>query len=130
MSMQRLNKLLSVFVFALVLSAAGHAQAQWGFSGISSPSELSQFGIGYGAWPAYGASPYGNGFGPFAGTSNFIGFPHPAYRLSTGQTPLTTTSFPSVSNAVTLVPGWGAFRRRLHRRHQAQFGVSCAALRQ
>ena len=40
------------------------------------------------------------------GSSHFVGFPLPGYGRAIGRTPVTTTSFESVSDVVTLVPGW------------------------
>ena len=90
MRSQRWGKLISVLVFGLVLATAGSAQAQWGYP------PVSQYGLGYGS---FGAGGYGV-------PGNFIGFPMHGYAQSLGQVPLTTTSLPSVSGAVTLVPAW------------------------
>ena len=134
MTSQWWNTLVSVLVLALVLATGSSARAQWGFPGISGQPGVSQFGLGYGPWPAYGASPYDNGYGSFAGTgyggsSNFIGFPQPGYSLSTGQRPLTTTSFQSFSNVVTLVPSWSGSAHRIHHRYPAQPSIPRAGLR-
>jgi len=132
MTSQRWNTLVSVLVLALVLATAGSARAQWGFPGISGQPGVSQFGLGYGSWTAYGASPYDFGsFGAvgYGGLSNFIGFPLPGYDLSSGQRPQTTASFQSFSNTVTLVPSWSGSAHRVHRRFQAQPSVPRAALR-
>ena len=122
MTSQRWSKLVSVFVFALVLGTAGSARAQWGYP------PASQFGLGYGAVP--GISPFGYGAfgaGGYADSSNFIGFPMPGYAESLGQVPLTTTSFPSFSNTVTLVPGWGGSTHGVYRRHRVRPAVPRAA---
>ena len=58
MTSQRWNTLVSILVLALVLTTAGSARAQWGFPGISGQPGVSQFGLGYGSWTAYGTSPY------------------------------------------------------------------------
>ena len=116
-------------------TGAGHSRkcrAQWGFPGIYNQAGISQVGVPYGSWPAYGASPYG--YGAFAGTghagpSNFIGFPQPGYSLSIGQRPLTTTSFQSVADVVTLAPSWGGSAHRLHRRYPARPNVPRVASR-
>ena len=134
MTSQRWNTLVSVLVLALVLATAGSARAQWGFPGISGQPGVSPFGLGYGSWTAYGTSPYDNGYGSFGGTgfvgsSNFVGFPLPGYGVSSGQVPLTTVSFPSFSNNVTLVPNWSGRAHRVHRRFKAQPGVPRAAVR-
>ncbi len=123
MTSRRWNTLVSVLVLALVLATAGSARAQWGFPGIYNQAGISQVGVPYGSWPAYGGSPYG--YGAFAGTgyagpSNFIGFPQPGYSLSIGQRPLTTTSFQSVSDVVTLAPSWSGSAHRVHRRFPAR----------
>jgi hypothetical protein len=132
MKSQRWNTLVSVLVLALVLATAGSARAQWGFPGISGEPGVSQFGLGYGSWTAYGNSPYDYGsFGAtgFVGSSNFIGFPLPGYGLSSGQIPQTTVSFPSFSNSVSLVPSWSGSGHRVHSRFQARPSVPRAALR-
>jgi hypothetical protein len=123
MTSQRWSKLVSVFVFALVMGTTGSARAQWGFPGAWGYPPASQFGPGYGA---VGLSPYGYGSfggGGYAGTSNFIGFPMAGYAESLGQVPQTTTSFPSLSNTVTLVPGWGGSTHSAYRRHRARPSV-------
>jgi hypothetical protein len=130
MTSQRWSKLVSVFVFSLVLGTAGSARAQWGFPGTWGYPPAGQFGLGYGAVP--GISPFGYGSfgaGGYVGSSNFIGFPMPGYAQSIGQVPLTTTSFPSLSNTVTLVPGWGGSTHGVYRRHRARPSVPRAANR-
>ena len=121
MTSQRWSKLVSVFVFALVLGTAGSARAQWGYAGTWGSAPASQFGLGYGVVP--GMSPFGDGSfgaGGYVGPGNFIGFPMPGYAQSLGQVPLTTTSFPSFSNTVTLVPSWGGSTHGVYRRHRAR----------
>jgi hypothetical protein len=128
MTSQRWSTRVSVFVLALVLGTAGSARAQWGFPGTWGSSPANQFGLGYGAFP--GISPFGYGsFGPggYVDSSNFIGFPMPGYAQSIGQVPLTTTSFPSLANTVTLIPGWGGGTRGVYRRHLARPGAPRAA---
>jgi hypothetical protein len=98
MTSQRGNKLISVLVFGLVLATAGSAQAQWGYP------------LGYGS---YGAGGYG-------GAGSFIGFPMYGYAQSLGQVPQTATSFPSMSGAATLVPGWGGSGYGAYHRHRAR----------
>ena len=53
--------------------------------------------------------------------------PMAGYAQSLGQVPLTTTSFPSLSNTVTLVPGWGGSTYGVYRRHRARPSVPRAA---
>ena len=86
MTLQRWSKLVSVSVFALVLGTAGSARAQWGYPGAWGYPPVSQFGLGYGAFP--GISPYGDGSfgaGGYVGSSNFVGFPMPGYAQSPGK---------------------------------------------
>ena len=128
MTSQRWSKLVSVFVFALVLGTAGSARAQWGYPGAWGYPPVSQFGLGYGAFP--GISPYGDGSfgaGGYVGSSNFIGFPMPGYAESLGQVPLTTTSFPSLSEAVTLFPAGSGSGHRAYRPQRARPVVPRAA---
>ena len=90
------------------------------------------FGVGYGTDAAYGISPFNYGSFPaagFAGTSNFVGFPAPGYARSIGRRPITTTSFESVSDAVTLVPSWNGSSHRVHRPRLAQPSIPRAAVR-
>jgi hypothetical protein len=130
MASQRWSKLVSVFVFALVLGTAGSARAQWVFPGTWGYPPASQFGLGYGAVPGIWPFDSGSfGAGGYVGSSNFIGFPMPGYAQSIGQVPLTTTLFPSLSNTVTLVPGWSGSVHRARRRHRARPGLSSAPLR-
>ena len=120
MTSQRLSTLVSVLVFALVLTTGGSARAQWGFPGTSGFASVGQFGPGYGA-PAFSPVGYGPcGAGDCFGTSNFIGFPAPGYAASIGQRPLATTSFQTVSEAVTVLPGWSGSPHRIHRSNRAQ----------
>jgi hypothetical protein len=128
MTSQRWSKLVSVLVFCLVMVTAGSARAQWAYPGTWGYPPVSQFGVGYGAVSGY--SPFG--YGPFgAGVygvpSNFIGFPMYGYAQSLGQVPLTTTSFPSVSGAVSLVPAWGGSGHSTYHRHRARPVVPRAA---
>ena len=125
MTSRNWSTFVSVLVFALVLATGGSARAQWGFPGISGSPAVSQFGPGYGAVPGF--SPFGYGAGSFGGAgccdgpSNFIGFPAFNYAASTGQRALTTTSYQSLSDTVSLVPAWNRSSsvRRIHRRTQA-----------
>ena len=118
MTLRRWNTLISVSVFALVLAAGGSARAQWivsDSSGYYPP--IGQFGPGFGTFQGISPFGYGNfGAGGFAGSSQFIGFPLPGYGQAIGQTPLTTTSFQSISDNLTLVPAWRGSRHRIHRR--------------
>jgi hypothetical protein len=107
--------LVSILVFALAMATAGPARAQWGFPGTSGP-----FGPGYGTGTAYGISPfdYGSFGGVYYGCLGGIGtFPLPGYGLSIGRRPQTTTSFQSVSDVITTVPGWSPAVHRVRRRH-------------
>jgi hypothetical protein len=122
MRSHRWSVFVASFVFALFASANGSARAQWGFPVYTGASGVNSFDLGYG--PAAGFSPYDYGsssFGAtgFGGTSNFIGFPAPGYSLATGQRRHTTNSLQSVSNTVTLVPGWNGTTstRRVRHRH-------------
>ena len=128
MTSQRWSKLISVLAFSLVLATAGSARAQWGFAGTWGNSPVSQFGLGYGTVP--GASPFGYGSfgaGGYVGPSNFIGFPMPGYAQSIGEVPLTTTSFPSLSEAVTLFPAGSGSGHRAYRPQRARPVVPRAA---
>jgi hypothetical protein len=114
------NTLLSILVFALALATAGSARAQFGFGGTSSHSSDSAFGWGYGTATVQGISPFDSGsFGAesYAGLGRIRGFPVPGYGRSIGRTPQTITSFQSVSDVVTLVPGWNRSAHRVHHRH-------------
>ena len=118
MTSQRWSTLVSVLVFALVLATAGSARAQWGLPGTSDYSPVGQFGLGSGV--VQGISPFGFGsfgVGGHVGSFNFVGFPIPGYARAIGQRPHTTTSFQSVSDTVTLVPGWNGSGHRVRRRH-------------
>ncbi len=129
MTSQRLSTLVSGLVFALVLTTGGSARGQWGFPGTSGFASVGQFGPGYGA-PGFSRVGYGPcGAGDCFGTSNFIGFPAPGYAASVGQRPLSTTSFQSVSEAFTLLPGWSGSPHRVHRPHQAQTSGPRPAIR-
>ena len=128
MTSQRWSKLISVLVFGLVLATADSAQAQWGFPGTWGYPAVSQFGLGYGAVP--GISPFGYGSfgaGGYVSPSNFIGFPMPGYAQSLGEVPLTTTSFPSLSEAVTLFPAGSSSGHRAYRPQRARPVVPRAA---
>jgi hypothetical protein len=128
MRSQRWSKLVSVLVFGLVLATAGTARAQWGFPVAGGYPAVSQFGVGYGAYP--GISPFGYGSygaGGYVGGGNFIGFPMPGYAESLGQVPLTTTAFPSLSDAVTLIPARSGSTYRAYHRNRARPVVPRAA---
>jgi hypothetical protein len=125
MTSQRLSTLVSGLVFALVLTTGSSARGQWVFPGTSGFASVGQFGPGYGAVPGF--SPFGYGAGSFGGAgccggpSNFIGFPAFNYAASTGQRALTTTSYQSLSDTVSLLPAWNGSGsvHRIHRRTQA-----------
>ena len=110
----------SVVFLTLALAAPGGAHAQFGFRGIPGAPSVSQFGPGYGTGTAYGISPfdYGSFGGVYYGCLGGIGtFPLPGYGLSIGRRPQTTTSFQSVSDVITTVPGWSPAVHRVRRRH-------------
>ncbi len=132
MTSQRWSTLVSVLVFALVLATAGNARAQWGFPLTAGYPSVSSFGHVNGTGAAFGTSPFNYGsFGATVqGGFGQIGFaPNPNNALRIAQRPLATTSFQSVSNAVTLVPGWSGSAHRVHRRYPAQPSVPRAAVR-
>jgi hypothetical protein len=123
MRSRRWSILVSVFALALALGAGESARAQFGyFDGIPGAHSGSLFALGYGTGTGWGALPFDHGYGSigaagYGGSSSFSAFPVPGYRQSIGQRPLTSTSFDSVSNILTLVPGWTGPRHRMHRRH-------------
>jgi hypothetical protein len=124
MTLQCWSTVVSVLVFALVLATGESSSAQWGYPGTSGFASLGPVGPGYVGYP--GISPVGDG--PFGagdcfGTSNFIGFPAFGYASSIGQRPITTTSVQTVSEAVTLLPGWSGSSHRVHRHSRAQTSV-------
>jgi hypothetical protein len=132
MKSQRWSTLVSVLVFALVLATAGNARAQWGFPLTAGYPSVSSFGHENETGAAFGTSHFNYGsFGATAqggfGQTSFA--PNPNNALSIAQRPQATTSFQSVSNAVTLVPGWRGSARRVHRRYPAQPSIPRAALR-
>ena len=102
----------------LALASGGPARAQWGF-----PLTYSPFVQGYGIGTAHGISP--DDYGSFGGVS-FGGLgtigksPSANFDLHSGPWPLATTSFQSVSNVITLVPGWSGSTHRVRRIRQAQ----------
>ena len=117
MTSQRWSTVVTGLVFALVLATAGSAQAQWVVTSNPGYPPVGQLGLGYGAVP--GISPFGYGSfgaGGYLGSSHFVGFPVPGYGQAIGQRPLTTTSFQSASDVVTLVPAWNGSRHRIHHR--------------
>jgi hypothetical protein len=128
MTSQLRNKLVSVLAFGLVLATDGSARAQWDFPGNWSYPPVSQFGVGYGAFPGFSPYGYGSfGAGGYVGPGNFIGFPMPGYAESIGEVPLTTTTFPSLSAAVTLFPAGSGSGHRTHHRQRARLVVPRAA---
>jgi hypothetical protein len=131
MKSQRCNRLVSVFVFSLALATTGSVRAQWGFPGISGSPAVGPFGLGNGGAQGFSASNYGY-FDPVGyghGPSSFIGFPAPGYAASIGQRPLTTNSYQSLSNTVSLVPAWSGSVHRVHHRSQAQAIVAPRAVK-
>jgi len=111
---------LSILVFALALATTGSARAQSGFPGISGYPFDSPFGWGYGIGTAQGFSPFDYGsFGPanYGGLGVIRGSPHPGYSRAIGRRPQTITSFQSVSEVITLVPGWNGSAHRVRHRH-------------
>ena len=121
MTSQQCSKLVSGLVLTLALAAASPARAQFGFQGIPGSPSFSGFGLGYQPGTDFGISPYSFGSLGGAGFSGFGGIGTvpdlPGYRLSIGQWPQTTTSYQSVFNTVTLVPGWNGSAHRVRRRH-------------
>jgi hypothetical protein len=132
MTSQRWSTLVSVLVFALVLATAGNARAQWGFPLTAGYPSVSSFGHENATGAAFGTSPFNYGSFGATGQGGFgqISFaPNPNNALSIAQRPQATTSFQSVSNAVTLVPGWSGSARRVHRRYPAQPSIPRTAVR-
>jgi len=120
MTSRRWTTPLSILVFALALTTAGSARAQLGFPGISGHPFDSPSGWGYGTGIAPGISPFDFGsFGArsYSGVGVIRGFPAPGYGRSIGRRPQTITSFQSVADAVTLVPGWNGSAHRVRHRH-------------
>ena len=118
MTSQRWTTLVSGLVLTLALAAGSPARAQWGLPGAPDYPPVGQFGLGSGV--VQGISPFGFGsfgVGGHVGSFNFVGFPTPGYARAIGQRPHTTTSFQSVSDTVTLVPGWSGSGHRVRRRH-------------
>ncbi len=120
MTSRRWATLVSGLVFSLTLATAGSARAQFGFQGIPGQPSVSQFELGYGTGNAPGISPFdcgslrgvcSDGFGVISV------YPHPGYGLSYGRRPQTTTSYQSVYDVVTAVPGWSGSAHRVRRRH-------------
>ncbi len=125
MTSRQSSTVVSVLVFALVLATPGSAEAQW-----ASYPQVSPYGLGYGAGPGTALYGYGSfGAGGYAGSGNFVGFPFPGYAQSIGLRPLTTTLFQSVSDTVTLVPGWDGYGHQVYHRNRAPAGVRAAAIR-
>ena len=124
MKSQRWSTFVSGLVFALVLATGGSARAQWSFPGISGFPAVGPFGLGYGGVQGISSFDYGAGsFGAAGccnGPSNFIGFPAHGYAASIGQSALTTASYQSLSDTVSLAPAWSGSVHRVHRRSQAQ----------
>jgi hypothetical protein len=120
MTSRRWSTLVSGLVLTLALAAGGPARAQsFGFQGIPGYPSVSQFGSGYGTGTAAGIAPDYGSFGEvgYGGLGRIGAFPLPGYGLSIGRRPQTTTSFQSVSNVITTVPGWFGRSHRIRRRH-------------
>jgi hypothetical protein len=118
MTSQRWRILISGLVLTLALASGGPARAQWGF-----PLTYSPFVQGYGIGTAHGISPYDYGsFGgvSFGGLGTIGASPSANFDLRSGPRPQATTSFQSVSNAITLVPGWSGSTHRVRRIREAQ----------
>jgi hypothetical protein len=119
MTSQRWSTFVSGLVLTLALASGGPARAQWGF-----PGTYGQFGQSYGTVTAFGISPYD--YGSFGGASFGGSIGIGASQLSYfdlrngGPKPQATTSFQSVSNVITLVPGWGGPTHRVRRVRQDQ----------
>ena len=110
----------SVVFLTLALAAPGGAHAQLGFRGIPGAPSVGQLGPGDGTGTASGISPFDAGsFGGagYGGLAPIGTFPLPGYGLSIGRRPQTTTSFQSVTNVITTVPGWFGPSHRIRRRH-------------
>jgi hypothetical protein len=116
------NTIVSGLVLFVALATSSSARAQYAYLGNSGQPSVRQFGLGYGAAAAYGAWPHDYRYGSigaagYGGLKSFGVFTVPGYGRSIGQRPLTTTSYQSISNVVTLVPGWSGAGHRMHRRH-------------
>jgi hypothetical protein len=121
MASRRWSTFVSGLVLTLAMASGGPAEAQFVVSGsIPGYSPAGTFGPGYGAGLVSGLSPlpYGSlggaGYGGLGPTGTF---PLPGYGLSIGRRPQTTTSFQSVSQVITTVPGWFGRVHRVHWRH-------------
>ncbi len=114
------SRLFSILVFALALATTGNAQAQFACASNPGDSFGSSVGWGYGIGTVHGFSPFDYGsFGAanYGGLGVIRGFPHPGYGRAIGRRPQTITSYQSVSDVVTLVPGWNGSAHRVRRRH-------------
>ena len=120
MASRRGSTLVSGLVLTLAMAAGGRAEAQFvRSSGIPGYSSAGAFGPGYGDGTVYGLSPlnYGSFGGVGYGGLGQIGtFPLPGYGLGIGRRRQTITSFRSVSQVVTTVPGWFGRPHRIRRR--------------
>ena len=120
MASRRWSTLVSGLVLTLAMASGGRAEAQFVVSGsIPGYSPAGTFGPGYGAGLVSGLAPLPNGSFGGAGYGGWglVGtFPLPGYGLSIGRRPQVTTSFPSVSQVITTVPGWFGRPHRIRRR--------------
>jgi hypothetical protein len=120
MTSRRWSTLFSGLVFSLTLATAGSAGAQFGLQGIPGQPSVSQFDPGYGTGTAPGIAPFDCGAlgGVCSGGFGVISvYPHPGSGLSYRRRPPTTTSYQSVYDVVTAVPGWSGSAHRVRRRH-------------
>ncbi len=133
MTSQRWSRVVSVLVFGLVLATAGSARAQWGFPGTSVARSVSPFGRGLRdrrcLWN-FALQLRLVPSGRLRGHEQLHRLPStPAMPGASGRRPVTTTSFESVSDAVTLVPSWNGSSHRVHRPRLAQPSIPRAAVR-
>jgi uncharacterized membrane protein len=110
------NVLVTAFVLSLALTTADTARAQFVVPGLAGEPAIGSFGPAYGGVVAYGLSPVG--YGPFGYGGGGYGIINPATGTGYGWGGVQTThSYRSMSNAISLVPGWDGPSRRVRRRH-------------